>query len=142
LWSPTKVEQARQRQKQKDLEEQATQHQKTEAIKLREQQKLAKAQQLEERRLNRVVAKEKRDREAKQKRLAREEDQIARQLKKQLQNNLKLSQKGKRRNPKLQVAVQSVEVDREPAAGDVEEPVVIATSRSGRRIKPTHKVTT
>jgi hypothetical protein len=140
LWSPTKVEQARQRQKQKDLEEQAIQHQKTEAMKLREQQKLAKAQQLEERRLNRVVAKEKRDREAEKKRLAREEDQIARQLKKQLQSDLKLSQKGKRRSLELQVAVQSVEGDGEPAAGNVEEPVVMATSRSGRRIKPTHKV--
>ncbi|KAF7567819.1 hypothetical protein PtrM4_124320 [Pyrenophora tritici-repentis] len=43
-------------------------------MKLREQQKLAKAQQLKERRLNRVVAKEKRDYEAEQKRLARKED--------------------------------------------------------------------
>ena len=91
FWSPTKVEQARQRQEQKDLKEQAAQHQKTEAMKLREQQKLAKAQQLEEHRLNRVVAKEKRDHEAEQKRLARKEDQMARQLKKQLQNDLKLS---------------------------------------------------
>jgi hypothetical protein len=80
--------------------------------------------------------------EAEQKRLAHKDDQIARQLKKQLQNNLKLSQKSKRRNLKLQVAVQSVEVDGEPAAGSVKEPVVIATSRSGRRIKPTHKVIT
>jgi hypothetical protein len=101
FWSPTKVEQARQRQEQKDLEEQAAQHQKTEAMKLREQQKLAKAQQLEERRLNRVVAKEKRDHEAEQKCLARKEDQMARQLKKQLQDDLKLSQKGKRRSLKL-----------------------------------------
>ncbi|KAI0568514.1 hypothetical protein Alg215_12141, partial [Pyrenophora tritici-repentis] len=124
---------------QKDLEEQAAQYQKTETMKLREQQKLAKAQQLEERRLNRVVAKEKRDHEAEQKRLACKEDQMARQLKKQLQNDLKLSQKGKRRSLKLQVAVQSVEVDGEPAAGGVEELVVMATSRSGRQIKPTHK---
>ncbi|KAI1507013.1 Jerky protein [Pyrenophora tritici-repentis] len=142
FWSPTKVEQARQRQEQKDLEEQAAQYQKTETMKLREQQKLAKAQQLEERRLNRVVAKEKRDHEAEQKRLACKEDQMARQLKKQLQNDLKLSQKGKRRSLKLQVAVQSVEVDGEPAAGGVEELVVMATSRSGRQIKPTHKVIT
>jgi hypothetical protein len=80
--------------------------------------------------------------EAEQKRLAHKDDQIARQLKKQLQNNLKLSQKSKRRNLKLQVAVQSVEVDGEPAAGSVKEPVVIATSRSGRQIKPPHKVIT
>jgi hypothetical protein len=64
VWSPTKVEQARQCQKQKDLKEQAAQYQKTQAMKLREQQKLAKAQQLKERRLNRVVAKEKQEREA------------------------------------------------------------------------------
>lgn len=85
------------------------------------------------------MAKEKRDGEAKKKRLARKEDQMARQLKKQLQNNLKLSQKGKGRSIKLQVAVQSVEADGEPAAGDVEEAVEMATSRSGLRIKPTQK---
>ncbi|KAF1348445.1 hypothetical protein EJ07DRAFT_27158, partial [Lizonia empirigonia] len=66
----------------------------------REQQKLAKAQLLEERRLKRVAAKEERECLVAEKALQREEDKMAKQLHKQLQSDIKLSQKGKRQSLK------------------------------------------
>ena len=60
-------------------------------MKLREQQKLTEAQLLKERRLNRVAAKEARERVAEEKARQREEDKTTKQLQKQLQNDIKMS---------------------------------------------------
>ncbi|KAF2023962.1 hypothetical protein EK21DRAFT_79744 [Setomelanomma holmii] len=84
FWSPNKVAQARLKQEQKDLKEQEVQHQKSEAIKLRKRQKLAKAQLLEERGLNKLQAKEKREAEAATKEASKQDKKLAHELKKQL----------------------------------------------------------
>ncbi|KAF9728467.1 hypothetical protein PMIN01_13600 [Paraphaeosphaeria minitans] len=133
FWSPTKVAQARQRQEQKDLQEEALQHQKSEANKLRERQKLAKAQLLEEARLKRVAAKEERDRLAAEKALQREEDKMAKQLEKQLQSDIKLSQKGKRQSLKPTKAIETVVADENR---HVVEEAVPKLTRKGRPIQP------
>ncbi|KAF1352860.1 hypothetical protein EJ07DRAFT_135696 [Lizonia empirigonia] len=136
LWSPNKVAEARHRQEQKDLKEQELQHQKSEANKLREQQKLAKAQLLEERRLKRVAAKEERERLAAEKALQREEDKMAKQLHKQLQSDIKLSQKGKRQSLKPAKATEIVVVDE---IAHVNEAAPQLTRR-GRPIRPPTKL--
>jgi hypothetical protein len=58
FWSPQKVQEARDRQEQKDAEEKALQHQKEENQLGREAQKAEKARMLEERKRTRAVAKE------------------------------------------------------------------------------------
>jgi hypothetical protein len=118
-------------------EEQELQHQKSEANKLREQQKLAKAQLLEERRLKRVAAKEERERLAAEKALQREEDKMAKQLHKQLQSDIKLSQKGKKQSLKPAKATEIVVVDE--IAHVVNEAAPQLTQR-GRPIKPPTKL--
>ncbi|KAF2818333.1 hypothetical protein CC86DRAFT_244168, partial [Ophiobolus disseminans] len=79
FWSPAKVADARHQQELKGLKEQQEIHQKSEAAKLREEQKIAKAQLLEQRRQNRVVAKEERECLAAKKALQREEDKMVKQ---------------------------------------------------------------
>ena len=139
FWSPTKIQQARDRQMQKDLDEVELQHQKSEAIKQREQQKIAKAELMEERRLQRFEAKQLREQKAAEKAAAREENKLARQLKRQLQNDTKQSQIGKRYNLKSLEATEVVVVEQ---SSEMVEKVVLATSRSGRPIRPTPKAMT
>lgn len=140
FWSPSKVEAARQRQKQKEDAEVAAQHQKTEAINLREQQKLQKQLQLEERRQIRVAAKLQRDQEAAQRAMQREEEKMARAVEKQLQQDAKSSQIGKRQSLKLAApknrsskAVVEVVDGGEPSG--VASPPPPTTSRRGRPVK-------
>ncbi|KAI2475124.1 WD40 repeat protein [Pyrenophora tritici-repentis] len=92
-----------------------------------------------QRRLNRVAAKEERERLAAEKALQREEDKMVKQLAKQLQSNLKLSEKGKRQSLKAPRAAQAPVVDSEPA--EVEE-VVLMLTRRGRLIRPPKKLLT
>ncbi|KAF2274346.1 uncharacterized protein EI97DRAFT_460209 [Westerdykella ornata] len=115
FWSPNKVAQAHQKQEQKDLEELELQHQKNEAIKLREQQKLDKTQLLEEHHLKAVAAREKRLADAAAKVAAREERKLARELEKQLQNDIKIAKKGKRQSLKPSKATTIVVVNEDPA---------------------------
>lgn len=132
FWSPQKVSDARLRQEQKDRDNQLVQDQKSVAIRLRAEQKAAKAQMLEERRLNRAVAKEKREREAAEKAAAREEKRTARQLKTQLQNDLKISQRGKRKSLQPSLAAAALTAAQNPIKV---ENKVIPTSCSGRTIR-------
>lgn len=76
---------------------------------------------------------------AAEKALQREEDKMVKQLAKQLQNDLKLSQKGKRQSLKAPRAAQAPVVDSEPA--EVEEVVPMLTRR-GRPIRPPKKLLT
>ncbi|KAF2007381.1 hypothetical protein P154DRAFT_420732, partial [Amniculicola lignicola CBS 123094] len=98
----------------------------------REQQKLAKAQLLEE-------PKEKRERNVAKKAAAREEKKIARHIEKQLQNNLRASKKASKQVPKPSKATKAIVVDESPA---IAEEAVYATSRRGRPIRPPKKLMT
>jgi hypothetical protein len=133
FFSPNKVSQAREKQAEKDLAEQELQHQKDEANKLKAEKKKAKAKLLEERRIVKVAVKERKEVEAAQRAAAREEEKIAKQLEKQLQNNLKTSQNNKRQSLMKQKKPKVVVVDEDPS--EVEE-VVERFSRGGRVIRP------
>lgn len=139
FWSPSKVQAARDRQEQKDLDEKELQHQKSEAMKLRKQQKQAKAELLEERRHIRAEAKELRDQERAKKVAEREERKVAQELRNQLQNDIKSSKKGKRQNPEPTAAPEVVVVDKDPV---VEPEAVQAHSRRGRPIRLPQKLLT
>ena len=132
FWSPQKVSDARLRQEQKDRDNQLVQHQKSVALRLREEKKAAKAQTLEERRLNRAIAKEKREREAAEKAAAREEKRIAQQLKTQLQKDLKMSQRGRKKSLQPSLAAAPPTAVQDPIEVENED---IRTSRSGRTIR-------
>ncbi|KAF2277233.1 uncharacterized protein EI97DRAFT_489914, partial [Westerdykella ornata] len=132
FWSPQKVSDAWLRQEQKDRDNQLVQYQKSMAIRLREEKKAAKAQMFEERHLNRAVAKEKHEREAAEKAAAREEKCIARELKTQLQNDLKVSQRGKRKSLQPSLAAAPPTAAQDPI--EVENDAV-PTSRSGHAIR-------
>jgi hypothetical protein len=114
-------------------------HQKSEAAKFREEKKIAKAQLLEQRRLKRVVAKEERERLATEKALQREEDKIAKDLQRQLQQDIRLSQKGKKQSLMKLKATEAVIVDHDQP--EVEEVVAVLTRR-GRSIRPPKKLFT
>lgn len=140
FWSPNKVAEARDRQEQKDLQEQELQRQKSEAIQLREQQKLTKAQLLEERRLKRVAAKEERERLAAKKALQLEEDKMAKQLQKQFQNDIKLSQKGKSQSLKPANAAATVVADGVPPVVNEAASAAPQLTQRGRPIRPPTKL--
>ena len=91
FYSPQKVQQARDRQHQKELDEAAVQHQKSEAVKLRKKQKLLRQTALEERRHLRLTAKQQHDQLKVAEAAAREEQKITKQAEKHLQNDVKLS---------------------------------------------------
>jgi hypothetical protein len=99
FWSPSKVQDARDRQHQKEVDSQLQQHQKSEESKRREQLKQEKAAMLEERKQQRQIAKEIRLQEQREKAEKREEKRIARQAEQQLQKDIKLSKKGKQKAP-------------------------------------------
>ena len=89
FWSPKKIQDARDRQAQKEAEEKAIELQKAEETKRKEQQKAEKARVLEERKRMRAVAKEIRLQEQRAKAAEREEAKLARQVDQQLKNDLK-----------------------------------------------------
>ena len=132
FWSPTKVKAARERQEQKEAEEKVNQQKKDEETQRREQKKKEKALMLEERRRLRLEAKEARLREQQQKAVAREEAKIAREVEKQLKDDIKSSKKGKRRSPKLPKEPESVDAD---ISSIIDEVPVTVLSRRGREIK-------
>ena len=88
---------------------------------------------LKERRLVKVAVKERKEVKAAQRAAAREEEKIAKQLEKQLQNDLKASQNSKRQSLMKQKKPKVVVVDEDPS--EVEE-VVERFSRGGRVIRP------
>ena len=97
FWSPSKVQDARDRQVQKEEAERALQLQKDEETQRKREQKAEKARMLEERKHMRAVAKEIRLQEQRTKAAAREEAKITRQANQQLKNNLKQAKKGKQK---------------------------------------------
>lgn len=136
FWSPSKVQQARDAQQQKELDEAAAQHQKDEAVKARAEQKQLKQQLLEQRQVLRQQAKVEREAEAAEKLRAKQQKQEQKALEKQLKNDIQLSKKGKRQSlkpPRPSRAkggsILDVVTQEEPS----EAPV--AFSRSGRQIK-------
>jgi hypothetical protein len=84
FWSPSKVQDARDRQVQKEEAEKALQLQKDEEIKRKEEQKAEKARMLGERKRMKAVAKEIRLQEQRAKAAAREEAKMAPQADQQL----------------------------------------------------------
>lgn len=136
FYSPQKVQQARDRQHQKELDEAAVQHQKSEAIKLRNEQKLLKQAALEERRHLRLTAKQQRDKLKAAEAAAREEQKIAKQAEKQLQNDVQLSRRWQRQSIKAQTKDEIdtvVGVDDRASAIASATPTV--TTRRGRNVK-------
>jgi hypothetical protein len=97
FWSPSKVQDARDCQVQKEEAERALQLQKDEETQCKREQKAEKARMLEERKHIRAVAKEIRLQEQRTKAAAREEAKITRQANQQLKNNLKQAKKGKQK---------------------------------------------
>jgi hypothetical protein len=132
FYSPKKVAEARDRQRQKDLELEVVQQQKDEVIKLREQRKLQKAEELEQRRISRAVKMEEQAKKKAQKVIDREEKLANQELQKQLQIEIKSSKKGNRRSFKPPKASEVIVVDENPL--DEEEPLHQA-SRSGRTVR-------
>ncbi|KAI0570300.1 hypothetical protein Alg130_11283 [Pyrenophora tritici-repentis] len=136
FYSPQKVQQARDRQHQKELDEAAVQHQKSEAVKLRKEQKLLKQIALEERRHLRLTAKQQRDRLKAAEAAAREEQKIAKQAQKQLQNDVILSRRWKRQSIKAQTKAEiDTVVGVDDRASTIASATSIVTTRSGRNVK-------
>lgn len=99
FWSPSKVQDARDRQVQKEEAEKALQLQKDEKRRRKEEQKAEKTRMLEERKCMRAVAKEIRLQEQHAKPAAQEEGKIARQADQQIKNGLKQAKKGMQKAP-------------------------------------------
>ena len=99
FWSPSKVQDARDRQVQKEEAEKALQLQKDEKRRRKEEQKAEKTRMLEERKCMRAVAKEIRLQEQHAKPAAQEEGKIARQADQQIKNDLKQAKKGMQKAP-------------------------------------------
>ncbi|TKA28584.1 hypothetical protein B0A49_13919, partial [Cryomyces minteri] len=93
FWSPKKVKEARDRQRLRDLEEEQLQHQKVEATRLREEQKQAKAEAVQARRLARAEARLLKEKQKADQAADRALWQAARRTAKRLQQTLELSQK-------------------------------------------------
>ncbi|KAF2736792.1 hypothetical protein EJ04DRAFT_521620, partial [Polyplosphaeria fusca] len=132
FWSPTKVQEARERQGQKEAEQERLQLQKSEHALLQEQQKKEKVRLLEEKRRMRAIAKEARQQEQQQKVAKREEEKVARAAQKQLQAETKLAKNGIRKSSK-RVAQVSKPIDVDAASVDDVGPVTTQSSR-GRKI--------
>ena len=140
FYSPMKIQQAREKQQDKDLEEQQQLQQKAKDLCLREEQKQLKQQLLDERKFGQVQAKKRREAVAAEKALEKEQLAVDRELAKQLRDDLQLSKRGKKQNikvPKAQKPAPApvvVAINVNNGVGDLAEPVAPATSttRSGR----------
>ncbi|KAF1351707.1 hypothetical protein EJ07DRAFT_159241 [Lizonia empirigonia] len=142
VWSPSKVQQARNRQEAKDLEQQQQIHQKAEEARLWNDQKRLKQQLQEERRLGRMAAKVRREEAAAVKAREKSRAAVDRELAKQLQDDLQLSKKSKRQSIKVSKSLQLSElpvatvvddlVGGEPSASSSAPPTT--TTRRGRNI--------
>ncbi|KAF1354266.1 hypothetical protein EJ07DRAFT_158662 [Lizonia empirigonia] len=141
VWSPSKVQQTRDRQEAKDLEQQQQIHQKAEEARLWNDQKRLK-QQLQEERLGRMAAKVRREEAAAVKAREKSRAAVDRELAKQLQDDLQLSKKSKRQSIKVSKSLQLSElpvttvvddlVGGEPSASSSAPPTT--TTRRGRNI--------
>ena len=140
FYSPLKVQAARDKQQQIDLEAAQLTAQKSAAALQKEQDKLVKEQLAEERRQGRARAAEAKKVEAARKAEQKEQLAIDREVNKQLQQDVQLSKKSKRlsikapaRSKKPQVAV----VDAlEPVVAEAAPlPTAATTTRRGRAVK-------
>ena len=111
FWSPNKVKGARELQAQKDAADKALQTHKDEQAKQKIENKLEKARLLEERKLVRAAEQEIRRQEKALKKAQIEENKLARQVDKQLQDDLKQSIKGRKNAPKKALSTPSIVVD-------------------------------
>ncbi|KAF7570481.1 hypothetical protein PtrM4_104830 [Pyrenophora tritici-repentis] len=119
-----------------ELNKAAVQHQKSEAVKLRKEQKLLKQIALEERRHLRLTAKQQRDRLKAAEAAAREEQKIAKQAQKQIQNDVQLSRRWKRQSIKAQTKAKiNTVVGVDNRASTIASATSIVTTRRGRNVK-------
>jgi hypothetical protein len=132
FWSPSKVQQARERQAQKDTEAELQRLQKQEDKILREEKKLEKQRLQEERKRTRATAKEIRTQQLNEKRRQRQEALIQREADRQLQNEVKFTKKTQKKaiKPVVQPHKDSMDEDIDAEAVVVLEP----SNRRGRRI--------
>jgi hypothetical protein len=100
FWSPTKVQEARDRQARKDADDKALQLQKSEEQKAKELQKQEKQAMLKERARLRLVAKEIRLQQQQAKAAEREEARITKQVEKQLRYDVQSSKKATQQSAK------------------------------------------
>ena len=99
FWSPNKVQQARERQAQKDEAAEVLRQQKEDDRLRKEAEKAEKARMLEERKRMRSTAKEIRLQQQQEKQRQKEEAKIAKQANQQLQSEIKSIKKGKKKGP-------------------------------------------
>lgn len=135
--SPDEVAKAREREAKKQAEDEALQHQKAEETKRKEQDKIHEAQEVVRRKKIRANAKEARLVEQQKKALKKEEDQVEKQLQKQLHNDIQFSQIGKRKSKAAakEAAASVVVVEEHPD----EEAAPSAVIRRGRKFNlPKH----
>jgi hypothetical protein len=136
FWSPQKVQEARERQAQKDAEAEALQHQKMEDQQRRISEKAEKARMLEERKRMRATAKEIRLQAQAQKAAEREAAKARRQS---TQHQAKASKKGKGKQKITTPASSSGrdEVDDEESDVEVGDPTPARSSRTRQINLPT-----
>jgi hypothetical protein len=140
FWSPRKVRQARDDNVVRQQEKQQQQLQKAEISQLREQARLYKLQQAQERRVERERAKEAREKEKAAKVAEKEAQKRARDAEKAIQ----LSQKGKRKASQVSSQKQKrqkrvVDESSHVQAGRAAPAVPTRTTRNGRTTKVPHK---
>jgi hypothetical protein len=140
FWSPRKIEEARQREKTKQQEEEAERLRKVETAKQREANKLYKDKIAEEKRVQRVREKEEREQLKAQKAAEEAERRAQKERNKEIQNAqkaLQLSQRGRGRSSKAIVAKKkparcAVGARRAPKPATPPPPPCTYKTRSGR----------
>ena len=132
FWSPKKIQQAIDAQAQKEADEEALQLQKDEESRLRAEAKRLKAELLEQRKATRVAAAEQRRKDKLIKDAQREEDKHARQLAKQLKEDIKLARRINLKTLKKVLKPQRTVVDKLPTVDN--KVAAPAQSRRGRQI--------
>jgi hypothetical protein len=132
FYSPRKVQQARDRQAEKDAATELVRQQKDEETRRKEAEKHEKARIAEERKHMRAAAKEAQARKAEEKRLQKEKEQLAKEANHQLQNNIRTSRKP--RKPIQPAARRLEQVVDEQSIVEVVEPLC-ERNRRGRPIK-------
>ena len=140
VWSPTKVQEARDRQRLHELEEEQQQREKTEAKELRKAQQQARAAAAETRQLARAEAKLLKERQKVDRAIDQAARKAARKVAQRLQNARKLAKRGNRKRLKASIkattsknTVVEPHSGQEPQGGTPGPPP--AQSRHGRNIK-------
>lgn len=132
FWSPNKVQQARERQAQKDEAAEVLRQQKEDDWLRKEAEKAEKARMLEERKRMRSTTKEIRLQQQQEKQRQKEEAKIAKQANQQLQNEIKSIKKGKKKGPSPPLST-TKDVNVEQSVVEVAR-VLPAQNRRGRQI--------